>query len=802
MTVKRLGLAILVTLILCVPAEQFLSSAPSNQNNEKLPQGIREEQLAPIAEVVEKAIHDGQIPGAVVLIGNMDTAVYRRSFGYRALKPKKQLMTVDTIFDISSLTKVVATTTALMQLVEKGKICIDNPVSDYWPEFKANGKENITVRSLLTHYSGLRPDLDMKTKWSGYNTALKKIISEKPVFTTGTRFLYSDINFIVLGELVHRISGQTLDVYCEENIFKPLGMKDTVFNPSPLLRSRIAPTEYSHLIRKILRGEVHDPTSYMMGGVAGHAGLFSTADDLSVFAQMMLGRGSLKGFQILSPLMVEKMTTPQTPPDKTVLRGLGWDIDSPFASNRGELFPVGSYGHTGFTGTSVWIDPVSKTYIIILTNRVHPDGKGEIISLRSAISTIVASALEPATAEKILASRRSLTGYYELMKSYRINGIRNGMVQTGIDVLEAEKFKTLAGLRIGLITNHSGNSNDGKRTVDILHEAKGLKLLAIFSPEHGFFGNEDEVPQISSIRDPETGLPVYSLYGNIDRPTDKMLKGLDALVFDMQDAGVRFYTYITTMAYAMEAASKKGIAFYVLDRPNPITGSIVQGPVMDKDMKAFVGYFPLPVRHGMTVGELAKMFNTENRIGVKLHIIKMRGYERSDWFDETGLQWVNPSPNLHTLTEAILYPGVAMVEGANVSVGRGTDTPFELLGAPWINSKKLAAYMNSRRIQGVRFMPVEFTPTGSRFKNELCHGIQIILIDRQSLDPVGLGVEIISALYKLFPQYFQIDKTLDLIGSRRVLIAIKDGQDPDSIVLDWQGQIETFLKIRSRYLLY
>ncbi len=250
----------------------------------------------------------------------------------------------------------------------------------------------------------------------------------------------------------------------------------------------------------------------------------------------------------------------------------------------------------------------------------------------------------------------------------------------------------LAGLRVGLITNHSGIDSMGRRTVDLLHQAPGVKLVSIFSPEHGFFGNAEG--KVSSMKEPFTGLPIYSLYGDVSRPTQKMLIGLDALVFDIQDAGARFYTYITTMGYAMEACAKKGIPFYVLDRPNPINASLVQGPILDSNLRSFTGYFPLPIRHGMTVGELAKMFNGEKKIGAKLHVVKMRGYERTHWYDETGLLWVSPSPNLRTLTEAILYPGVAMVEGSNVSVGRGTTTPFELLGAPWINGEELASYLN------------------------------------------------------------------------------------------------------------
>jgi uncharacterized protein YbbC (DUF1343 family) len=550
----------------------------------------------------------------------------------------------------------------------------------------------------------------------------------------------------------------------------------------------------------MLWGEVHDPISYNMGGVAGHAGLFSTADDLSLFAQMLLAGGSINGVRILSPLMVEKMTTPQTPPDRKVWRGLGWEIDSPFSSNRGELPPVGSYGHIGFTGTSIFIDPVSKIYMIILTNQVHPDGRGDVKLLRSQISTLIGASTGPISVEQVLSHQPSLAAYCNLVKGGQGQALESSPVQTGIDVLKAENFLPLVGLRIGLITNHSGIDSTGQRTLDLLHKTSALKLVAVFSPEHGLSGEMDE--SVPSSIEPFTGLPVYSLYEKVKRPTDKMLKGLDALVFDIQDVGVRFYTYITTMAFAMEVAAKKGISFYVLDRPNPITASWIQGPILDRNLISFTGYFPLPTRYGMTIGELAEMFNAEKKIGVKLHIIKMQGYKRTDWYDETGLPWVKLSPNLRTLTEAVLYPGVAMVEGSNVSVGRGTDMPFELLGAPWINSGELALYLNNRKIQGIRFMPVDFTPKSPPFKHKTCHGVQMILVDRQILDSPALGVEIACALHQLYPQEFQLHETLGLIGSHEVLQAIQEGQDPNSIVQNYQKSIGQFCKIRAKYLLY
>jgi len=773
------------------------ATAPHQTTNSPLLK-IETTKLESISDSVEKAIRENKTPGAVLLIGNQGEVVYRRSFGYRSIEPKKIQMTEETIFDLASLTKAVATTTAVMQLVEQKKLNVEAPVARYWPAFKKNGKGSITVRQLLTHYSGLRPDLSLQPKWSGYKKAMTKIIAERPEIPPGSGFIYSDINFEVLGELVRRITGQPLDRYCAEHIFKPLGMRDTGFNPSLSLRDRIAPT--IHTPQKQRCGIAHDPSCFNMGGVAGHAGLFSTADDLAVFAQMLLNKGTYRGRKILSAKSVEVMTTPQSPPGMKRVRGLGWDMEAPFFSNREGLSPVGAYGHLGYTGTALWIDPVTDTYIIVLTNRVYPDGKGDVKELRAEIKKAVADAIGPVSCSEVLKKRPALAGRYHCLKNETLSNPPSRKVMTGIDVLSAENFLPLKGLRVGLITNHTGLDSKGQRTIDLLRNAPDLKLNAVFSPEHGLSGKDDK--RVNSTTDPATGLPVYSLYSSTRRPTDEMLKDLDALVFDVQDAGVRFYTYISTMGYAMEAAAKKGIDFYVLDRPNPLNAEAVQGPVLDKELLSFTGYFPLPLRHGMTVGELAEMFNAENRIGAKLHVIKLSGYDRNAWFDETVLKWVNPSPNLRSLTETILYPGVALVEGSNLSVGRGTDTPFEILGAPWINAERLAAYLNSRNIPGVSFAPVRFTPASDSYKNKVCQGVRITLTDRKALNVADMGIEIVSALHKLYSADFQIDKILGMIGSRKVLQDFKDGLDPGSIALQWQSRLAQFVDLRSRYLLY
>lgn len=756
---------------------------------------FQETHASVIPPLVERAIREGRTPGAVVVVGSRDRIIYSRAFGNRSLEPAITAMTEDTIFDLASLTKVVATSTAVMQLAEKGKLRLDAPVATYWPAFGRNGKADITIRHLLTHYSGLRADLGQTRGWSGYDAAMQKIIAEKPTTPPGSSYRYSDINFEALGEIVRRVSGQTLDAYCSQHIFKPLGMSDTGFRPAGALKARIAPT--GRRAGAILCGHVQDPTCHAMGGVSGHAGLFSTAHDLALFAQMMLNNGMSGNARILKPETVEQMTIPHSPDGKTRLRGLGWDLEAPLVSNRDSLAPVGAFGHLGYTGTSLWIDPVTDRFVIILTNRLHPRDSGNVKALRADIKAAVSAAAAPLTGEYVSAARPLLAAHEKAAKP--VAGVRQGRVKPGIEVLAQEQFAPLSGLRVGLITNHTGVDSSGRRTVDILRQG-GVAVRALFSPEHGFAGTADT--KVSSSVDGASGLPIYSLYGTVKRPTDDMLAGIDALVFDIQDAGARFYTYISTMGYAMEAVAGKDIAFFVLDRPNPITASMVQGPVLDPNLTSFTAYFPLPVRHGMTIGELAELFNAELRMGVKLRVIRMDGYRRTDWYDDTGLPWINPSPNLRSLTATTLYPGVAMIEGTNISVGRGTATPFELLGAPWINARKLSAALTGLGIPGVRFAPVSFTPTDSRFKNRLCNGVKIMLVDRRALDTAYLGISLISELRKLYPKEFRIDATLGMVGSRRVIEAVRNGKDPFEIAREWQGPLERFLAMRARYLLY
>ncbi len=777
---------------------------------------VSDPRLADLDSVMQAAVDKDEIPGAVLLVSHAGRIVWRKAYGSRAILPRRELMTVDTIFDLASLTKVFATSASVMKLVEQGKLRLNDPVVRYLPELGTEGatgeKNQVTLRQLLTHTAGFAPDptdANIPAGWAGIEPLLHEIYAEPLTAPPGARFVYSDTGFILLGEIVRRVSGMPLNEFAEEQIFKPLGMRETRFLPPVEWLPRIAPTEEVDLPSgakagsgsgHVLRGVVHDPRARQMGGVAGHAGLFSTADDLAIFCRMLLADGKApNGKPIFAPAAVHLMTTPQQPPWVPSERGLGWDIDSAYSAPRGDLFPLGSFGMTGFTGTEVWIDPSSQTFILLLANSVHPAQRPAISGLRSRVSTVVAAGLglgkSSGSASPISRSAGATNRPYDL------EGLGTpGRTLTGIDVLEQENFATLAGKRVGLITNQTGMDRNGRSTIDLLARASGVKLVALFSPEHGIRGTEDA--QVPSSTDSATGLPIYSLYGATQRPTDEMLAGLDVLVFDIQDAGVRFYTFITTMAYSMEAAAHHHIAFYVLDRPDPLGGEAVEGPMLDADKLSFVGYFPMPVRMGMTLGEMAKMFNAENHVGCDLHVIAMKNWARRQWFEETGLPWMPPSLNLRTLDAAVLYPGLEILQNANISVGRGTDTPFQLFGAPWIHATDLADALNLRYVSGVRFVPTRFTPSAGQYKGQLCEGAALVITDRASLHSMLMGFEIAATLAKLYPELFHVEQLMVLTGNSAAIKRLQQGDSPTRIFSDEDPALEAFRTMRSKYLIY
>jgi uncharacterized protein YbbC (DUF1343 family)/CubicO group peptidase (beta-lactamase class C family) len=752
--------------------------------------GMDAEHLARIDEIVAQGLAEKRMPGCVVCVGRRGTIVLLKAYGNKQLRPGELPMTTDTVFDMASITKPVATATSVMILVERGQLKLGQRVAALIPEFAANEKEAITVFDLLTHQSGLLPDNALADYNDGPKKAVERICVLNLQAPTGTRFIYSDVNYILLGELIRRVSGKSVHEFSRENIFQPLGMNETGYLPGEELRLRAAPTEErdGHWVQ----GEVHDPRAFKLGGVAGHAGLFSTAEDLAIYANMMIGGGQHGGVRVLSPRTVATMTrgyriqggsrstmegVPPNPP--VFLRGLGWDKRSGYSINRGELMSDAAFGHGGFTGTVLWIDPELELFVIFLSNRVHPDGKGLVNPLAGRIGTVAAAAVRDSATERQPPRE----------------------VLTGIDVLVRDNFRQLSGRKVGLITNHTGRSRDGHSTVRLLHEAKDLQLVALFSPEHGFEGKLD-VAKVSDSQDQRTGLAVYSLYGETRRPTEAMLAEIDTLVFDIQDIGARFYTYVSTMGEAMQAAAAYRKRFIVLDRPNPIGGLAVAGPMLDPGKESFVGFHRLPVRHGMTTGELARLFKAELKLDLDLQVVECEGWRRTDAWDATGLVWVNPSPNMRSLTQAFLYSGIGLLETTNLSVGRGTDTPFEVVGAPWLDGQRLAAELNARRVPGVSFVPIEFTPASSKFANQKCGGVNIAIADRGHFEPLRTGFEIAAALRKLYPTDWEAKGYARLLGSEKTLQAVLDGKSAEEIETVAREGVSNFLRRRQTHLLY
>lgn len=741
--------------------------------------------LKALGQLVEKAVAAKNPPGAVVWLehkGQVHTLVK----GVRELVPVREEMTLDTVFDAASLTKVVATTPCVMQLAEAGRIDIESPVSRYLPEFVGEGREQVCVRHLLTHTSGLPAGIPKEPAWTGYAEGLRRATSSIPEAAPDSLFRYSDINFILLGEIVQRVSGRKLDVLAAERVFKPLKMAATRFSPPAGWRARIAPTERDEF-GQMLNGVVHDPTSRRMGGVTGHAGLFTTAADLARYARMILGGGELEGVRILKAETIRRMQQVQTAATVLERRGLGWDIDSAFSRPRGEVFPIGSFGHTGFTGTSLWIDPASQTFVIFLSSRLHPEGGGSVRDLYEQVGTAAAKCVPGF----------DFKGVGDALPKRAENEVPT--VLNGIDVLERDGFAALKGLRVGLITNHTGINVRRESSIDLLHAAKDVRLRALFSPEHGIRGELDQ-EKIGDSKDARTGLPVFSLYGEARAPGAEQMKDLDALVFDIQDIGCRFYTYISTLRLSLEAAAKAGKKFIVLDRVNPAGGLHVEGPVL-VDEEKFTATHAMPLRHGMTVGELAQLMNAERKAGADLRVIRVEGWRRGLMFDQTGLPWQNPSPNMRSPEAALLYPGIGLLE-FSVSVGRGTDTPFQVVGAPYVDDLRLAHELNRLGLPGLRFVPVRFKPSASVFKDRMCGGVRLVVTDREVLQPVAAGIAIATILQKLHPGEFAVEKVGTLLNQKRLLEMIRSGGGWRSVTAAWTDELADFMTRRQAVLLY
>jgi len=738
---------------------------------------------AGIAAAIRDGIARRDLPGAVVLVSVGGRVVYLEAFGDAQVEPSRVPMRKDTIFDLASLTKPLATGTALALLADGGVLTLRDRVSRWLPQFTGGGKESVTILDLATHSAGLNdaglydPKRPMVTTAKIFDLLWTKELFAPP----GTAYLYADYNYIALGKVVEAAAGMPLDRFFAERIAHELGLKDTGYGVPPAKRARCAATERAG--ERMLRGEVHDPRAHDMDGVAGHAGLFSTADEVRVIPQVLLDGGKWRGKRFLSPAAVAMLTNLQSPAGLRP-RFVGWDSDPDGTGPRGDLFPFGGFGHTGFTGTSVWTDPATRTIVVILANRVHPSGGGNADPVRRRIANLVAQSV-----------------------SSRVGGAAGSparpkidSVMTGIDVLEADGFNPLRGRKIGLVTNLSVLNARGETTLGVLRRAPGVTIAALFTPEHGLEAKLDE--KIPSGTDSVFKVPIHSLYGETYRPKPEWLAGLDALVVDLPDIGVRFYTYHATLGACLEAAAAAGIEVIVLDRPNPITGLHVEGPRLPKERWGFTGFTSLTVRHAMTLGELGRLINGEHGIGAKLTVVPVRGWRRGMWFDETGLPWANPSPNIRTLTQAILYPAAGLLEATNLSVGRGTDAPFEHLGAPWMDGVRTARELNARGLPGVRFYPVTFTPLSGPCANEACSGVRLQLLDRDAFRPVVTGLAIADVLRRLHGEAFRIGGMDDLLGSPPARDALLALVPPEGIADGWRDEEAAFEAVREKYLLY
>jgi uncharacterized protein YbbC (DUF1343 family) len=731
-----------------------------------------------IDRLVTQALEERRMPGAVVIIGNKSGVLFRRAYGKRAILPAPAPMTETTIFDLASLTKAIVTASLVESLVDRKLLDLDDPVSRHLPAFASHGKAAITVRQLLEHTGGLPIVNPLKDYRDGPERAYERLLDLRLENAPGHTYLYGDSSYIVLGALVERVAGEPLDVLARRVLFTPLGMHDTGYRPGREERDRIAPTEVAdERPIPLIHGEVHDPRAWLLGGVAGNAGVFSTADDVARFARMLLGEGELDGVRVLSRASVQDLTRPEHVPG--AVRTPGWDVMSSYSKARGRYLSPRAFGHGGYTGTSLWVDPELDLFVAFLSNRVHPKPEKSVITLEGDIADAAVQALAPEPP----GCRLPRAG-----------------VLNGIDVLEARGFDSLRGRRVGLVTHRAAVDATGRTTLDVLATAPDVKLVSVMTPEHGFEAKSEG--KIADSFDALRDLPVYSLYGATLEPTARMLSGVDVLVVDLVDVGTRYYTYMSTLHQALRASAKSQIPVMVLDRPNPIGGVAVEGPLLEAEHENFVNYHPLPIRHGMTAGELAELVNDERGIGARLEVVPASGWQRNLLQPDTGLRWQNPSPNVRDIEAALLYPAIGLVEATNVSVGRGTDQPFHVLGAPYIDARALLRRMNAAALPGVRFAEAEFVPDAAPHQGKTCHGISAAITDPLAFRPVLTGLTLARALWHDNPKAWHSHKLIRLVGSNAVVAAIAGKMPMLDVERMWQADLEAFRERRARHLLY
>ena len=736
-------------------------------------------EIPEIDRLVETALADAKMPGCVIVIGRSSGILFHKAYGQRALVPARAPMTENTIFDQASLSKAMVTATLIQKLIERGQLHLDDRASKYLPEFASRNKGDITVRQLLLHTSGLPIVNPLSDYADGPQAGLAHVFDQRLEAAPGQVYNYGDLGYIVLGALIERITGERLDKLARREIFQPLGMRETGYLPAVSQRYRIAPTEIAEERPiPLIHGEVHDPRAWLLGGVAGNAGVFATADDVARFARMLLGEGQLDGVRILSRASFQELTRPQLLPGATI-RSAGWDVQSAYSKPRGRYLSPRAFGHGGYTGVSLWVDPELDLFVSFSSNRVHPNAEGNVIALEANITDAAVEAIQPIPPACDTPAPA---------------------VQNGIDVLRARGYEELRGHKVALITHRAAIAADGTTTLDVLSNAPEVNLVAILSPEHGLEAKDEG--HIGDTRDSRTSLPVYSLYGDTLRPTKRMLSGVDLLVVDLVDVGTRYYTYMSTLHQALIAGAEQGIPVLVLDRPNPIGGVAVEGPLLDPGYENFVNHHRLPVRHGMTAGELAGLINEERKIGARLEVVDASGWQRGMLQPDTKLPWSNPSPNLRDLEATLLYPAIGLLESTNVSVGRGTDRPFHVLGAPFIDSRALLRELRAAHLPGVEFAAVDFVPDADPHRGKQCHGITATVTDARAFEPVLTGLTLARGIWRQHTREWQTHKLMRLVGNQAVVQALFRGASVSELESLWRSELEAFRERRARFLRY
>lgn len=725
-----------------------------------------------VEQVVTEAIARGELPGCVVAIGTHRGTVYARAFGERT---KGEPMTLDTLFDLASLTKPLATATSALLLAAEGRLDLDQPVARLLPAFARPDKRTIRIRELLLHTSGLAQVGPLAQVEQGHDVAIDRIAAQPLASAPGTRFRYSDLGYLVLGALIEKASGSRLDALASARVFTPLGMRDTHFFVAPRDVARTAPTETRD--GRTIRGVVDDPRAYRLGGVAGHAGLFSTAEDVARFARALLSGGvshvsadgRVSSSRTLPAQVVAQLLDVEPVPGAR--RTLGFDAESPYAHGRGTLLSAHAVGHGGYTGTSLWLDPARDLFVVLLSNRVHAGPRGTIHPLASSVADIAVRAL----------SRESPRG-----------------PRVGIDVLAGEAFARLRGRKVALLTHLAARDQRDRSTLDRLAAAPGLKLQVVLTPEHGLAGDQ-EGPVASR---PVHGLTVHSLFGKTRRPTPEMLDDVDTVVIDLVDVGTRFYTYMATALATIEVASTLDLPVFLLDRPNPLDGVHVEGPVSEPAFASFVNYAPLPLRHGMTAGELARLLHHERGLRGRLHIVRVEGWDRTRWAGSLGRAWHPPSPNLKTPEQALLYPAIGLVEGTNLSVGRGGTRAFRVVGAPFVDARLLTQALREETLCGVEVEATRFRPSRGPHHGARVGGIALHVSDPGCFSAARTGMALIRALFRLCSGSWDTTRLDRMVANRATMHLLEAGAPQDAIEASWRESLQAFEQRRRAFLLY